>query len=168
MHDRDHAKRVRPTVDQLVVDILFDRVISEYLDVGVDLTSTLRRRAPESVLQLEADHTVTVVRVKLRKCECCVQGENSDSPGVNSACAVSPRWVIRHLGEDISGDTTLVAHLPDEGCLVIVHFPNALEQGGDGVLVLLDRGELNAARESEVGDPVGQGLDIVEGDLLVT
>jgi len=52
--------------------------------------------------------------------------------------------------------------------LSFVHFPDSLQQGGDGVLVLLDRGELNATRESEVGYPVAKGFDVVERDLLVT
>lgn len=77
--------------------------------------------------------------------------EHEDSHPWLRLCTLGISGLPRDLDEDVTGDASLVAHLPEDLVLLVVNLPDLLEKSWDDVLGLLGGDELNPTREREVG-----------------
>jgi hypothetical protein len=69
MNDRYKAKRVGAAIDKFIINVLFDNLVCDDLDISVDLTCSLRCCTPETVLQLEPDQSFPVMWMPFRETE---------------------------------------------------------------------------------------------------
>ena len=99
----DLTQHVGSLVNQLIVDVLLHRLISEQLGVGEDLPCAVSTGTPELVLQLELEEPLAVMRVELREAVRRVQGKDPiPTFSYGLAPVVYWRWLIGDLHEHIT------------------------------------------------------------------
>jgi hypothetical protein len=165
VHHWHGSKNVRVFIDQFIVNELLNQVIGQDFREGVYLTSSLRRRAPETVLKFETEQAVTVVRVVFGEAVGRVQWDDPNTAFIRNACSVDERLLIGDFDKAVPGDRSQLAHLPQHVVAVIVHFPHTVEKVGDDGAVLLRASELDALSKTKVRNVIRHGADVVHVEL---
>jgi hypothetical protein len=162
VNNRDKAERIRTPVYKLVINVLFDDIICQYLNIGVNLACSLRSCTPETILELEPYKPVLVMGMPFREAEASVNRENLDDALMRVASYIRVTWLIGNLNESVSLNGTLVAYFPQKLLFVIVLIPYSLKKSRDSMLIGFRDSEGNAIGESKVGEPVGKSTNVVE------
>ena len=165
MYNGDLPKRVRTAIDELIVDVLFNNVVSKDFRVSKDLAGSLKAGSPETVLLLEAEKSGTVVGVELRKAERRVQGKDAHSPSVESTNGIFPRFFVRNLDKRVASDSTGLRHFQKNALLVVVYFPDTVEKVRNDCFSGFGAAEAHAFPESKASKVVEHCAVVVNRNL---